>query len=187
MRSLLPILTLPLLSLAAPPTAPTITRLVFSGSGCPNDSGSVKSDSSTLGDVAGVSFTQLRGSDTDNCAVHIQSSGATPGWQVAVREISYTGTVNLKAGSELDTYTQVFWSENAGNTATLTSTLACPGPDLNDTITLRASTADLKWSKCTAADGNPGILNINTRPVIQGEAGSYDLRRAAWKLEWRPC
>jgi hypothetical protein len=118
MRSLA-LLTLPVLALAAPPTSPTITRLVFSGSGCPNDSGSVRSDTATLSDNAGVSFTQLKGDSTDNCAVHIQSSGASAGWQVAVREIDYIGDVNLRGNSELDTYTQVFWSENAGNTVRL--------------------------------------------------------------------
>jgi hypothetical protein len=116
MRSSLIFLALPALALAAPPTAPRITRLTFSGSGCPNDSNSVKPDTATLGDNTGVSFTELKGTDTDNCAVHIQSTGATPGWQVAVREITYEGDVNLRGNSELDTYTTVFWSENAKNT-----------------------------------------------------------------------
>jgi hypothetical protein len=110
------LLLLPAVALAAPPSSPSITRLVFSGTGCPNDSGSVKSDSSTLGDYAGVSFSQLRGTDTDNCAVHITSTGGTPGWQVAVSQITYEGNVNLRGRSELDTYTQVFWSESAGST-----------------------------------------------------------------------
>jgi hypothetical protein len=76
----------------------------------------VKSDTATLGDTAGVSFTQLKGDTTDNCAVHIQSAGASEGWQVAVRQVDYVGDVNLKGNSGLDTYTQVYWSENAGNT-----------------------------------------------------------------------
>jgi hypothetical protein len=116
MRSSLFFLALPALSFAAPPSAPSITKLVFSGTGCPNDSGSVKSDTATLGDNAGVSFSQLKGSDTDNCAVHIQSSGGSAGWQVAVSQITYEGDVNLKGNSQLDTFTQVFWSDNAANT-----------------------------------------------------------------------
>jgi hypothetical protein len=116
MRSSLFFLILPALSFAAPPESPRITRIVFSGTGCPNDSGSVKSDTITLGDTAGVSFTELKGTDTDNCAVHIQSSGGTPGWQVAVSQITYEGNVNLRGNSELDTFTQIFWSDNAANT-----------------------------------------------------------------------
>jgi hypothetical protein len=116
MRSSLFFLALPALSFAAPPQSPSITRIVFSGTGCPNDSASVKSDTATLGDTAGVSFTELKGTDTDNCAVHIQSSGGTAGWQVAVSQITYEGNVNLRGNSELDTFTQIFWSDNAANT-----------------------------------------------------------------------
>lgn len=116
---LLPLFSLAALALAAPPTPPTITRLVFSGSGCPNDSGSVKPDSTTLGDTAGVTFTELKGDSTDNCAVHIQSAGASAGWQVALRQVDYVGDVNLKGNSELNTFTSVFWSENASNTVSL--------------------------------------------------------------------
>lgn len=115
MRSLL-LLSLPTLIIAAPPSAPKITSLVFSGSGCPNDSGSVKSNTAYLGDNVDVSFTELKGESTDNCGVHIQSSGGSQGWQVALKEITYEGNVVLKGASELDTFTQVFWSENAGNT-----------------------------------------------------------------------
>ncbi|KAE8828426.1 hypothetical protein HRS9139_07645 [Pyrenophora teres f. teres] len=106
-------------ALAAPPTAPRISRLVFSGSGCPASSSSVSSTSATLGDTAGVTFSQLRGSNTDNCAVHVQSTGASAGWQVAVRGITYEGDVVLKGASGLDTYTQVFWSDRAGDTVSL--------------------------------------------------------------------
>lgn len=117
------LVALPLLTqaAAAPPTPPTITRLVFSGTGCPNDSNSVKPDSSILADAASVTYSQLKGSSTDNCGVHIQSSGASPGWQVAVRQAEYVGDVVLKGNSGLDTYTQVFWSENAGDTVRLFS------------------------------------------------------------------
>lgn len=205
MRSSVFFLAFPALAFAAPPSPPRITKLVFSGTGCPNDSGSVKADTATLGDSAGVSFTQLKGTDTDNCAVHVQSSGGTPGWQVAVREITYEGDVNLRGSSELDTFTTIFWSENAKNTVshkicsihiysssnisqgTLTGSLTCAGPEIKDYVTVRSSTQDLKWSKCTGSDGNPGILNVNFRPVVQGDYGSYDFKHASWKLEWRTC
>ncbi|CAE7188513.1 hypothetical protein PTT_18532 [Pyrenophora teres f. teres 0-1] len=174
-------------ALAAPPTAPRISRLVFSGSGCPASSSSVSSTSATLGDTAGVTFSQLRGSNTDNCAVHVQSTGASAGWQVAVRGITYEGDVVLKGASGLDTYTQVFWSDRAGETGTLTGGLTCNGPDINSRVSVQSSTSDLKWSKCTGSDGDPGILNVNFRPVVQGDYGSYDFKSAVWKLEWRTC
>lgn len=184
---LLPLFSFALLAIAAPPTPPTITRLVFSGSGCPNDSGSVQSDSTTLGDTAGVAFTQLKGNSTDNCAVHIQSAGASAGWQVALKQVDYVGDVALKGNSELNTFTQVFWSENAKDTGVLTGGVTCQGSEMKDYITVRSSTADLKWSKCTGADGNPGILNVNFRPVVQGDFGTYDFKHANWQLQWRTC
>lgn len=119
-----PFLSFALLAVAAPPTPPTITRLVFSGSGCPNDSGSVTSDTTILGDSAGVSFSQLKGDSTNNCGVHIQSSGASPGWQVALKQADYAGNVELKGNSGLNTLTQVFWSENAGDTVSSSSSLS---------------------------------------------------------------
>ncbi|EOA83645.1 hypothetical protein ACJQWK_00393 [Exserohilum turcicum] len=184
------LVALPLLTqaAAAPPTPPTITRLVFSGTGCPNDSNSVKPDSSILADAASVTYSQLKGSSTDNCGVHIQSSGASPGWQVAVRQAEYVGDVVLKGNSGLDTYTQVFWSENAGDTSVLTGGLTSAGSDVRDSVTVRSNNAaELSWSRCTGADGNPGILNVNFRPVVQGDYGTYDFKRASWKLEWRKC
>jgi hypothetical protein len=70
---------------------------------------------------------------------------------------------------------------------TLTGSLTCAGPEIKDYITVRSSAADLKWSKCTGDAGSPGILNVNFRPVVQGEFGSYDFKHATWKLEWRRC
>lgn len=175
------------LVLAAPENQPKITSLKISGSGCPNNSGSVKAREGSLGDYANFEFTQLKGDSTENCEIHVQSSGGSQGWQVAVKEVGYDGHVTLKPGSSLDTFTQAFWSENAGNTAVLTGSLDCQGPEIKDYVTIRSSTNDLKWSKCTGADGNPGILNVNARPVVQGNAGTFDIKHAWWKLEWRKC
>lgn len=120
MRSSLFYSVLPALALAAPPVPPKITSFTFAGTGCSNDSGSVKADSNVLGDTNGVSFSELKGSDTDNCGVHIVSAGGSQGWQVAVREITYEGYVWLRGNSEIDTFTTIFFSENASNTVSRT-------------------------------------------------------------------
>lgn len=106
----------PALILAAPEQVPKITSLEFSGSGCPNDSGSVKSTSGVLGDTASFTFGQLKGDSTDNCELHIQGTGASQGWQVAVKDVAYRGNVHLAMGSQLDTFTQAFWSDHAADT-----------------------------------------------------------------------
>ena len=43
-----------------------------------------------------------------------------------MREVTYEGDVVLRGNSELDTYTQVFWSENAGNTVSIFSVVHLP-------------------------------------------------------------
>ncbi|KAF9737586.1 hypothetical protein PMIN06_007830 [Paraphaeosphaeria minitans] len=177
----------PALVLAAPEHAPKITSLKFSGSGCPNDSGSVKALYGEIGDAPAFTFSQLRGDDTGNCELHIQSTGGSQGWQVAVKEVAYQGNVQLSSGSQLDTITQAYWSEHAADTSVLKGTIACAGPDLKDYVTVKSSTTNLKWSKCTGADGNPGILNVNVRPVVQGISGAYDIKQATWGLQWRKC
>jgi hypothetical protein len=114
--TLLPLaLSAPFLVTAAPPNAPQIYSLEYAGNGCAA-SGSVKSTTDTLGDSATFTFSQLKGGDTNNCGIHVQAKGASEGWQVAVKEIVYQGSLTLKPGSSLDTYSQVFWSENAKNT-----------------------------------------------------------------------
>lgn len=115
MRSLLA-LVLPALALAAPPKVPEVYDLTFSGTGCPNDSGSVAIDDPYLGDSATLSFSELSGSGTGNCQVHLLSKGASAGWQVAISSIAYEGDVHLRGSSQINTYTTVYWSENAAAT-----------------------------------------------------------------------
>ncbi|KAF2278001.1 uncharacterized protein EI97DRAFT_374387 [Westerdykella ornata] len=170
----------------APPAAPQIYNLDYAGNGC-SAPGSVKSTSTTLGDSASFTFSSLKGDDTSNCGIHLQAKGASEGWQVAIKEIEYKGTLSLKPGSSLDTYSQVFWSDNAAKTTTLSDNIVCTDVDFKDSFTLRQKTSTLNWSKCTGADGNPGILNVNFRPVVQGKAGSYDVKSATWQLVWRKC
>ncbi|KAF2714660.1 hypothetical protein K504DRAFT_367652 [Pleomassaria siparia CBS 279.74] len=177
----------PALIAAAPGVSPRITNLRISGSGCPNDSGSVKASTGVLGDSANFSFSQLSGDTTDNCEIHIQSTGGSQGWQVAVQAVTYSGDLTLKPGTQLDTFTQIYWSDKAAETSTLTGHITCTGPEIRDSFTLRQSTNDLKYSKCTAGDGNPGILNVNFRPVISGKDGTYNVKSATWNLVWRQC
>lgn len=119
MRTALLLAAVPALVLAAPDHAPKITSLKFSGPGCPNDSGSVKAVYGELGDGPAFTFSQLKGDDTGNCELHIQSSGGSQGWQVAVKEVTYEGNVKLSSGTQLDTITSAYWSENAADTVWL--------------------------------------------------------------------
>jgi hypothetical protein len=125
MHSLTPTLLflLPSLVLAAPPTPPRISKLTFSGSGCARDNSAKSTSGSLLDDSASFTFADLKGDDSDNCQVHITSQGGSQGWQVAVKEVTYSGDVSLKTGSSLEALTSVFWSENAASTVSLFSVL----------------------------------------------------------------
>ena len=146
----------PALIAATPERVPHIKSLQISGSGCSNKSNSVKAKDPSLGDSATFTFDGFEGDDTDNCQIHIVSEGASPGWQVAIKDVSYQAKVGLKSGSRLDAITTTYWSEKAADTSVQTGSLTCAGPDIRDTVTIKSSTDNLVWSKCTGPDGYPG-------------------------------
>lgn len=116
MRSSSPLLlALPALTLAAPPTLPRMYDFSWSGNGC-TQSANLSPDNPFLGDANGVSLTTLKGSDSQNCQLHIQANGAPAGWQVAVKEVTYEGYVYLRGKSDLTTITTYYWSQDAKNT-----------------------------------------------------------------------
>lgn len=106
----------PTLIVGAPGVAPRITSIRISGSGCPNDSGSVKTSTGVLGDSASFTFSQLSSDNTNNCEIHVQSAGGSAGWQVGVQAVTYSGDLTLQPGTQLDTFTQIFWSDKAAET-----------------------------------------------------------------------
>lgn len=69
----------------------------------------------------------------------------------------------------------------------MTGSLVCRGPEIRDWVRVSSSAADLAWSQCTGADGYPGILNVNFRPVAQGDYANYNFHSATWKFTWRRC
>ncbi|OCL13229.1 hypothetical protein AOQ84DRAFT_283578 [Glonium stellatum] len=175
---------------AGPDKVPRISSLQFSGSGCPNSSGSVRSSGDALGDTQCFTFSQLGSDTTENCEIHVQGTGASSGWQVAVQGVTYKGDVRLTPGTQLDYFTQIYWSENAAATATLSGHVICAGPNaVKDAVTIQQTVAasDAAWSKCIGDDGNTGILNVNFRPAVSGNDGHFDFNSADWNFQWRRC
>lgn len=106
----------PLAAAVNPASQPTITSVQYSGNGCPNDA-------SMSGGFPDPTFTYNRfnaalpsANETANCEIHVQAAGASSGWQVAVSGVTVCGHLSLDPGTQLDYYTTVYYSENAGDT-----------------------------------------------------------------------
>lgn len=91
-----------------------ITAVQFSGSGCPQGSNSASLSGGWQSST--VAFKQFGGSETENCQVHFQGSGATPGYQVTLSEVDVVGSVVLKAGTTFNSFVQAYWSQDAAKT-----------------------------------------------------------------------
>lgn len=122
--TLLPTLLLLLpVALASPLTTPrttaalgAITQFVYSGSGCTQGSNSVSISPTSNGYTTQVyTFNQFATSDTQNCELHFQGSGLSPGWQVSLAELDVVGSTR-GAVSAVRWFWQVYWSDDAADT-----------------------------------------------------------------------
>lgn len=69
---------------------------------------------------------------------------------------------------------------------TLSSDIVCKDEGLKEPFTVKHN-GNLNWSQCTGDIGYPGTLNVNFRPVVRGNGGSYDVKSATWRFVWRKC
>lgn len=93
-----------------------ITQFVYSGSGCPQGSNSVSISPASVGYTTQVyTFSDFATSDTENCELHFQGSGLSPGWQVSLAELDVVGSAR-GAVSAVRWFWQVYWSDDAADT-----------------------------------------------------------------------
>lgn len=110
---------------AAPAAPPRISSISYSGNGCiqdPKFSGSFTDPKLTFQNYA-VSNPNNR---TVNCQVHLQTSGASAGWQVALKSNVVKGHVVLAPGTAVTHYTTVYFSQDAGNTVSFDQSSRAP-------------------------------------------------------------
>jgi len=117
----------PSLVLSATPDAlPQIKSITFSGNGCPSDpkwSGGFNDLSVSYGEFGA----RLPGDrSTVACQVHIQGTGGSPGWQVALKETWVTGHVWLQPNTKLEFLTTSFFSQDAARTVRTAQDLGGP-------------------------------------------------------------
>jgi hypothetical protein len=97
---------------------PQITSIKFSGNGCtkePKFSGSFNNPTITFPDFS----VSIPGDKTSNCQAHLQATGASPGWQVAIKKNVVKGYLVLSPGSSFTHFTTIFFSQDAANTVGL--------------------------------------------------------------------
>ncbi|KAI1268824.1 hypothetical protein F5Y18DRAFT_423054 [Xylariaceae sp. FL1019] len=184
---------------------PTIISSSFSGNGCPQTA-QPKLISSTWSNFSfrlpafEVSTDGGVQAKTQNCQAHLNLGGGTPGWAVALRDLWSTGHVTLEGeGVTLTEYLTVYFSQDAGSTATATQSITNTG---NSTIPRNLNwhtimpSEDLIWSPCIGEDGDVGIVNVNFRVALtSSDANAYGYygagvnssvqERFGWV--WRQC
>lgn len=132
MLSRLLLATLLATATAANPLAPSdlpysvgsVTQFRSSGSGCTQSSDSVSRSGGWIQQT--YTFREFEadtvsaaGDSTQNCELHFQGAGATPGWQVSIAEADAAGRLTLGKDATLNYYWQVYWSGDASDTVSL--------------------------------------------------------------------
>lgn len=183
---------LPSLVLSAAPAAiPKIKTIQFSGQGCPSDPKWTGTFDNLV--ISYDEFDSKYPSDraTLACQVHIQGTGGSPGWQVALKETWVTGHLWLQAGTKVEYLTTSFFSQDAARTNTQKGERTNNGKGTvnEDVVLYNDLSSGLVWSPCFGADGYTGIFNVNFRTVLSGDSNkaAFDAQKSQWKLEWRRC
>ncbi|KAK0751787.1 hypothetical protein B0T18DRAFT_317207 [Schizothecium vesticola] len=179
----------PTLVLAAPPSIPTISKLTFSGPGCTQ--GSNLKWSGNLDELT-VRYSEFAarnpGDGTSNCQIHIQTTGGTAGWQYALKSTELKGSASLDAGATLTVFTSVYFSEDASNTATVSSSLANTEKKTigGDVRVFSDFSSKPIWSACNS-DGGTGLFHVNTRGALTDAKSTFNANTQTWELKWRRC
>ncbi|KAL2271412.1 hypothetical protein VTJ83DRAFT_783 [Remersonia thermophila] len=175
---------------AATPAVPKISSITFSGSGCVKDpkfSGTFNDPTLTFSNFAAA----LPGKNqTTHCQAHIQASNGSKGWQFALKSNTVRGHVVLQPGTSLTRYTTIFFSQNPTATGSFKDTITNDGnKTINRAVVLTGdSDSRTVWSPCIGSDGYTGILNVNLRAVLSGDAKAYfEANSEEWDVEWRKC
>lgn len=200
-----------------PASVGTVTQFKYSGNGCTQGSNSVTRSGGWVTQT--YKFSQFEADTitagtptTENCELHFQGAGLSPGWQVSLAEADVTGKLVLAPDSRVNYYWQVYWSDDAADTVspgsyipelgghsgadgrstqlTLQGAIDNTGGKnkiTNNNYTIRANVTDSLWSQCIGADGNPGILNVNFRVAVVGDGSSFDVDTETLNYKFRRC
>lgn len=107
-----------------PASVGTVTQFRYSGNGCTQGSNSVTRSGGWVSQT--YKFSQFEADTitagtptTENCELHFQGAGLSPGWQVSLSEADVTGKLVLAPDAKVNYYWQVYWSDDATDTVSL--------------------------------------------------------------------
>lgn len=107
-----------------PASVGTVTQFRYSGNGCTQGSNSVTLAGGWVSQT--YKFSQFEADTitagtptTENCELHFQGAGLSPGWQVSLAEADVTGKLVLAPDAKVNYYWQVYWSDDAADTVSL--------------------------------------------------------------------
>lgn len=107
-----------------PASVGTVTQFRYSGNGCTQGSNSVTRSGGWVTQT--YKFSQFEADTitagtptTENCELHFQGAGLSPGWQVSLASADVTGSLVLAPDSKINYYWQVYWSDDAADTVSL--------------------------------------------------------------------
>lgn len=179
----------------------TISQAQTSGNGCPQGtvSTSISSDRTvvTFGFDAFQAYIGPKTKPADrskNCQIHLDLR-YPGGFQYSVVKAVYHGYARLDPGVTATFYSSYFFSQNAGDTRTVTTKVS--GNEFKDGAVYTKSdnlgTSSVVWSPC----GANGILNANTRLALTasnseaaGEVTTDDATVSFTQevyVSWRKC
>jgi len=174
---------------ATPSKIPTISSITFSGSGCPSN----PRWTGTFDDLAIFynNFDAALPGDSKNlnCQVHLQGTGGSPGWQVALKETWVSGTLRLQQGTKLEWVETAFFSQDAARTGSARGEQSYSGQRVDpDFYAYTDHSSAQVWSPCFDSSGYTGIFNVNFRAILSGDGqASFDAALHQWRLDWRRC
>ncbi|KAK6524350.1 hypothetical protein TWF281_011258 [Arthrobotrys megalospora] len=192
---LVPTLAAPAAGAVSAPPGVTIEKIIYGGTGCPQNTAYVNLASDRESFTAYFSqFTAYINTATDNikdarkfCQLNL-AINSPPGWQYTLVQTSFTGYASLGSGI-MATHTSTNYF--AGSTDEQTFSVPIYGPTYRD-FTARSTSivGNGAWSPC----GTQSLLNIKSELVLSGEGygairetkASGNLSRI-YALQWRTC
>lgn len=162
------------------PAAPRLVDATFSGNGCPQGSPTTLRGS---GNAITMSFPNMFAALSDDnvvdrskrCGLIVNVLDGVPGWALAVKSVSGSGSLYATEGVELAFLTTLFWAQNPTPVTQRTNIISLAGPrtavlqpvSFEDTFDTAGTTFVSRCVTEATADEDVGMLNVGIRAQLR--------------------